>query len=84
MCFTFGVCSDSDPYQDYFEKQAEETKEKVAKNEYQRLRNISRTNKGRVRGTYYQYVMIVSSSINNCCIVGIITVKILSLSFFVC
>lgn len=40
----------SDPYQDYFEKKAEERKEKVAKNEYQRLRNISRGQKGRIKG----------------------------------
>ena len=40
----------SDPYQDYFEKEGEERKEKVAKNEYQRLRNISRGQKGRIRG----------------------------------
>ncbi|CAI8024725.1 Ribosome biogenesis regulatory protein homolog [Geodia barretti] len=36
----------ADPYEDYFEKQAEEKKEKIAKNEYKRLKNISRTQKG--------------------------------------
>jgi regulator of ribosome biosynthesis len=36
----------ADPYQDYFEKQAEERKERVAKNEYKRLKNIARNEKG--------------------------------------
>ena len=39
-----------DPYQDYFEKESEERKEKVAKNEYQRLKNIARSQKGKVKG----------------------------------
>ena len=49
-CLMAGVVV-SDPYEDYFEKQAEEKKEKIAKNEYKRLKNISRTQKGgRLKG----------------------------------
>lgn len=45
----FGFCID--PYKDPFEKKSEERKERIAKNEYQRLRNISRADKsGRVKG----------------------------------
>ena len=41
----------ADPYQDYFEKEAEERKERIAKNEYKRLKNIARTEKGgRLKG----------------------------------
>lgn len=36
---------------DYFEKQAEEKKERTAKNEVQRLRNIARSSKMRLPGT---------------------------------
>ena len=40
-----------DPYQDYFEKQTEERKERIAKNEYKRLKNVARTQKGgRIKG----------------------------------
>lgn len=43
--------SSADPYQDYFEKEAEERKERIAKNEYKRLKNIARTEKGgRLKG----------------------------------
>lgn len=46
-----------DPYEDPFEKKSEARKERIAKNEYQRLCNIARTEKsGRVKGvidTYY-------------------------------
>lgn len=43
----------ADPYEDQFEKKASERKEKVAKNEYQRLRNIARAGKGgAVRGMH--------------------------------
>merc|ERR1712002_1134944 len=34
-----------DPYEDQFEKRAQIKKERIAKNEYQRLRNIARRNK---------------------------------------
>lgn len=34
-----------DPYEDQFEKKFEAKKERVAKNEYQRLRNIARNRK---------------------------------------
>ena len=41
----------ADPYEDHFEKQAEEKKERIAKNEYKRLTNIARTQKGgRLKG----------------------------------
>ena len=41
----------SDPYEDHFDKQAEEKKERIAKNEYKRLKNIARTTKGgRLKG----------------------------------
>jgi regulator of ribosome biosynthesis len=36
----------ADPHEDYFEKQAEEREEKVAKNEYKRLKNVARAQKG--------------------------------------
>ena len=40
-----------DPYEDYFEKDAEDKTERVAKNEYKRLQNIARTQKGgRLKG----------------------------------
>lgn len=48
-----------DPYEDQFEKQSEAKKERIAKNEYQRLRNIARAEKsGTLKGTcqYYNYV----------------------------
>ena len=35
-----------DPYEDQFEKKVKEKKERVAKNELQRLRNIARNQKG--------------------------------------
>ena len=71
------MCPDSDPYQDYFEKQAEQREERVAKNEYHRLRNISRTQKGRVRGIMIRII----SSTNIYCILGIFTVKIFACQF---
>ena len=47
----------TDPHQDYFEKQAEERKERVAKNEYKRLKNIGRTQKGgKIKGSVHQIV----------------------------
>ena len=40
-----------DPYEDQFEKHSEARKERIAKNEYQRLRNIAKTEKsGRIKG----------------------------------
>ena len=40
-----------DPYEDQFEKQSEARKERIAKNEYQRLRNIARAEKsGTLKG----------------------------------
>ena len=40
-----------DPYEDQFEKRSEVRKERIAKNEYQRLRNIAKTEKsGRIKG----------------------------------
>lgn len=41
-----------DPYEDQFEKKAEKRKERVAKNEFQRLKNLARSQKGaKVKGT---------------------------------
>lgn len=40
-----------DPNVDYFEKQSEDKKERTAKNEVQRLRNIARNSKMRLPGT---------------------------------
>jgi regulator of ribosome biosynthesis len=40
-----------DPNVDYFEKKIDEKKERIAKNELQRLRNIARSNKMRLPGT---------------------------------
>lgn len=49
MC---GVTYSTDPYQDYFEKEVEERRERIAKNEYKRLKNIAGTKKGgRLKGT---------------------------------
>lgn len=45
------VPDNKDPNVDYFEKQAEEKKERSAKNEVQRLRNIARSSKMRLPGT---------------------------------
>ena len=36
------MCFYPDPYEDQFEKKLKERKERIAKNEYQRLRNIAR------------------------------------------
>ena len=41
----------SDPNEDYFEKQAEGKRERVSKNELQRLRNIARSTKLKLPGT---------------------------------
>lgn len=41
VCFFLHV----DPYEDQFEKRNQAKKERVAKNEYQRLRNIARNRK---------------------------------------
>ncbi|XP_003382917.1 PREDICTED: ribosome biogenesis regulatory protein homolog [Amphimedon queenslandica] len=44
------VPDNADPYEDPFEKKSEDRKERIAKNEYQRLRNIARADKsGRVK-----------------------------------
>ena len=40
-----------DPLEDQFEKRRQEKKERVAKNEYQRLKNIARNQKGKIKGT---------------------------------
>ena len=37
---------ETDPYKDPFEERDKERKERIAKNEYQRLRNIARAEKG--------------------------------------
>jgi len=42
FCFVFFFL---DPYEDQFEKKNQAKKERVAKNEYQRLRNIARNRK---------------------------------------
>jgi hypothetical protein len=43
----------ADPFEDQFEKKQKDKKERVAKNEYQRLRNIARHEKGiRLQGTH--------------------------------
>lgn len=48
-------CIYIDPYEDQFEKRSEKRKEAIAKNEYQRLRNISRSIKGsKVKGKVKQ------------------------------
>ena len=45
------MCTFVDPYEDQFEKHSEARKEKIAKNEYQRLKNIAKNTKGkRVKG----------------------------------
>ena len=38
------------PLEDQFEKRRQEKKERAAKNEYQRLRNIARNQKGKIKG----------------------------------
>ena len=42
--------SNVDSLEDQFEKRRQEKKERVAKNEYQRLRNIARNRKGKIKG----------------------------------
>ena len=45
------LCYRADPYEDQFEKRDKKKKEDIAKNEYQRLRNIGKSLKGgRVKG----------------------------------
>ena len=45
------LCYHADPYEDQFEKRDKKKKEDIAKNEYQRLRNIGKSLKGgRVKG----------------------------------
>lgn len=44
------VPENADPMEDQFEKRAKAKKERVAKNELQRLRNLARANKGKVPG----------------------------------
>ena len=41
-----------DQFEDQFEKRSKQKKERIAKNEYQRLRNLARNKKGKVKGTY--------------------------------
>ena len=49
----------ADPYEDQFEKKATARKEQIAKNEYQRLRNISRAVKsGTVKGDMSSFCSI--------------------------
>lgn len=45
------VPDNADPNTDFFDKQTEEKKERVAKNELQRLRNIARSSKMKLPGT---------------------------------
>ena len=47
---TFFFFSNVDSLEDQFEKRRQEKKERVAKNEYQRLRNIARNQKGKIKG----------------------------------
>ena len=50
-CTLLILCCLLDPYEDQFEKKAEKIKERVAKNEYQRLSNIARSQKSvKVKG----------------------------------
>lgn len=49
-----------DPYEDQFEKKASARKEQIAKNEYQRLKNISRAGKGgAIKGNRSSFVFVV-------------------------
>lgn len=41
-----------DQFEDQFEKRSKEKEERTAKNEYQRLRNLARNKKGKVKGTW--------------------------------
>ncbi|KAI6650567.1 Ribosome biogenesis regulatory protein-like [Oopsacas minuta] len=41
-----------DPYEDYFEKAKEEKRERVAKNEYQRVRNLMRDHEGKIKAPH--------------------------------
>ena len=45
------VCGVSDPREDQFAKSETEKKERIAKNEFQRLRNIARSKKGGLKGS---------------------------------
>ena len=50
----------ADPYEDQFEKKATARKEQIAKNDYQRLRNISRAGKsGSIKGDWSFFCLIV-------------------------
>ena len=42
----------TDQFEDQFEKRSKEKEERTAKNEYQRLRNLARNKKGKVKGTW--------------------------------
>lgn len=41
-----------DQFEDQFEKRSKEKGERIAKNEYQRLRNLARNKKGKVKGSH--------------------------------
>ena len=45
-----------DQYEDQFEKRSKEREERIAKNEYQRLRNLARDKKGKVKGKRTVYL----------------------------
>lgn len=51
MQVNYAFCFCLDPYEDQFEKKIQAKKERVAKNEYQRLRNIAKNRK--IPGKFY-------------------------------
>ncbi len=58
MYFTLCVCVD--PFEDQFEKKRKVKDESVAKNEYQRLKNLSKEMKGgRVKGESKEWEKVI-------------------------
>jgi len=52
-----------DQYEDQFERRSKDREERVAKNEFQRLRNLARDKKGKVKG--YSFIVLFTIFIEN-------------------
>ena len=53
-----------DQFEDQFEKRSKEKEERIAKNEYQRLRNLARNKKGKVKGVGHIILNLLKLLIN--------------------
>ena len=59
---TFNFFFHLDAYQDQFEKVLNEKKERIAKNEFQRLRNIAKNSKGKCTLEFF-YILYIGIAI---------------------